>query len=194
MLCHAFESQRGLNNITANANRTLGFVKRNVQTKNKDIRILAYNSLVRPRVEYGTAVWSPYTNENKDKIEMIQRRAVRWVSNDYSTYSSVTEMMSNLGWRSLENRRYDARLLMFYKIVYGPVAIPVPSYFERPGVYTRHTHTLAYIQIHTSVCYYQYSFFSMTVVLWNRLPADLVLNPDLDFFKAGVRKINHAHP
>ena len=77
--------------------------------------------------------------ENKEKIEMVQRRAARWVSNDYSTYSSVTEMMSNLGWRSLENRRYDALLLMFYKIVYGLAAIPVPSYFERPEVYTSHT-------------------------------------------------------
>ena len=61
------------------------------------------------------------------------------MSNDYSTYSSVTEMMSNLGWRSLENRRYDAHVLMFYKIVYGLVAIPVPSYFERPEVNTHHT-------------------------------------------------------
>ena len=68
--------------------------------KNKDIRTLAYNSLVRTRVEYGSVVWSPYTKENKAKIEMVQRRAARWVSNDYSTYSSVTEMMSNLGWRS----------------------------------------------------------------------------------------------
>ena len=125
---------------------------------------------------------------------MVQRRAARWVSNDYSTYSSVTEMMSNLGWRSLENRRYDARLLMFYKIVYGLVAIPVPSCFERPEVYTRHTYPLANIQIHTFVCYYQYSFFPMTVVLLNRIPADLVLNPDLDSFKAGVRTIKHAHP
>ena len=125
---------------------------------------------------------------------MGQRSAARWVSNDYSTYSSVKEMMSNLGWRSLENRRHDARILMFYKIVYGLVAIPVTSYFERPEVYTCHTHPLAYIQIHTSVCYYQYSFSPMTVVLWNRLPADLVLNPDPDSFKAGVRKINHAHP
>ena len=121
--------------------------------------------------------------ENKDKIEMVQRRAARWVSNDYSTYSRVTEMMSDLGWRSLGNRRYDAHLLMFYKIVYGIVAIPVPSYFERPEVYTHHTHPLAYIQIHTFVCYYQYSFFPMTVVLWNRLPADLVLNPDLGSFQ-----------
>ena len=63
-----------INNITARANRTLGFVKRNVQTnKNKDIRTLAYNSLVRPQVEYGSGVWSPYTKENKDKIEMVKK-------------------------------------------------------------------------------------------------------------------------
>ena len=85
-----------INNITASVNRILGFVKQNVQTKNKDIRTLAYNSLVRPQVECGSAVWSPYTKENKDK--MVQRRAARWVSNDYSSYSSVTEMMSSLGW------------------------------------------------------------------------------------------------
>ena len=164
--------------------------------ENKDFRTLAYtcNSLVRPQVEYGSAVWSPYMKENKDKTEMVQRRAARWVSNDYCTYNSVTGMMSNLGWRSLENRRCDARLLMFHKIVYDLVAIRVPSYFERPEVYTHHTHPLAYIQIHTSVCYYQYSFSPMTVILWNRLPADLILNPDLDSFKVGVRKINHAHP
>ena len=131
-----------INNIAASANRTLGLVKRNVQTKNKDIRTLAYNSLVRPQVEYGSVVWSPYMKENKDKIEMVQRRAARWVSNDYSTYSSVTGA-SNLEWRSLENRRYDARLLMFYKIIYDLVAIPIPLYFERPEVYTRHTHPLA---------------------------------------------------
>ena len=34
-----------INKIAASVNRTLGFVKRNVQTKNKYIRTLAYNSL-----------------------------------------------------------------------------------------------------------------------------------------------------
>ena len=66
-------------------------------------------------------------------------------------------MLDNLGWRSLELRRYDARIAMSYKIVYGLVAIPVPSYFERPTVYTR-PHPLAYRQIHSSVCYYYYPF------------------------------------
>ena len=36
-----------INNITSTANKTLGFVKRNVVTKN--IKTMAYSSLVRPR-------------------------------------------------------------------------------------------------------------------------------------------------
>ena len=144
-------------------------------------------------MEYASAIWSPYTKENINKIEMLQRRAARWVCNDHSPYSSVTDMLSNLGWRSLELRRYDSRIRIFYKIVYGLVAIPVPPYFERTMVQTRH-HPLACRQIHTSVSYYYYSFFPMSFILWNRLPADLVLDSDLDSFKSGVSMINHTLP
>ena len=35
--------------------------------------------------------------ENINKIEMLQRRAACWVCNDYSPYSSVTEMLDNFG-------------------------------------------------------------------------------------------------
>ena len=82
-------SNTHINNITSNANKTLGFVKRNVITK-KDIKTMAYNTLVHPHVEYASAVWSPYTKENINKIEKVQRRAARWVSNDNSTYSRAT--------------------------------------------------------------------------------------------------------
>ena len=155
---------------------------------------MAYNSLVRPQVEYASAVWSPCTKENINKIEKVQRMAAIWVSNDYSLYSSVTDMLSNLGWRSLENRRTDTHLVMFYKIVYGLVVIPLPSYFEHPEVKTRHMHSLSYRQTYTSVCSYKYYFFPISIVLWNKLPTDLVLVPDLDFFKTGVSEINHTHP
>ena len=83
-----------------------------------------------------------------------------------------------------------------YKIVYGLVAIPLPSYFVHPEVYIRHMHSLSrsYRQIHISVCCYEYSFFPMLVVLWNKLPAYLVFVSDLDSFKTGVSKINHVNP
>ena len=101
------------------------------------------------------------------KIEIVQWRAARWVSDNYSSYDSVSAMLSILGWRSLEYRRYDSRLAMFYKIKYGLVAVAMPSNFERPTRITRHMHSLSFRQVHVSADYYRYSFFPMTVVLWN---------------------------
>ena len=68
-------------------------------------------------------------------------------------------MLSDLGWRSLENRRNDGRLEMFYKTTYGLVAVSVPTYFECPIRLSRHMHPLSFRQVHATTDYYWYSFF-----------------------------------
>ena len=91
------------------------------------------------------------------------------------------------------NNSYSCEVTMWL-VLCGIVAIPVPSYFEQPKRYTRHVHPLPFRQIHTSVCYYQYSFFPMTIVLLNRLPADLVQVSELDSFnQESVRSITPFH-
>ena len=88
-------------------------------------------------------------------------------------YESVTNMLSELGWRSLEDRQIDAQLIMFYKIVHGYVAIQLPAYFDKPLRCTRHMHPFSFRQIHTAVSYYQYSYYPASAVLWNRPPLKL---------------------
>ena len=111
------------------------------------------------------------THRHQCKLDRtVQRRAARWVTHDYSSYSSVTQMITTLGWRSLEQRRADARLLMFYKIVHGLVEIPLPTYIQRQIRMTRTTHSYHFIQIQTSSNYYKYSFFPLAIVQWNNLP------------------------
>ena len=153
-----------INNITGKAKRTLGFIKRNVKTKNESVKELAYKTLVRPQVEYASTIWSPHTKQNTQKIEMVQRRAARWVKYNYSTYDTVSTMLDNLCWRSLENRRIDSRLFMFHRVIYGYVAIQIPPYFEKPQRFTRHMHPLSYRQIYTHAVYYQQSFYPATIV------------------------------
>ena len=92
------------------------------------------------------------------KIENVQRRAVCWVKHNYSPYDSVTSMQLELGWQTTQR---DAKLIMFYKIVHGLVAVPVSSYIERPTRITRHMQPLSYHQIHTTANYYKFSFFQV---------------------------------
>ena len=181
-----------INRMSNTANKTLGFLRRNIKTQHEGIKETAYKTLVRPQLEYSSSVWCPFTKQNSDKIEKVQRRAIRWVKNNYSPYESVTAMQSALGWRSLEFRRLDAKLCMLYKIVHNLVAIPIPPYFQTPVRRTRHMHPFYFRQIHTHSSYYKFSFFPMTISLWNKLPVEFVMLPELNQFKREVCKLNYT--
>ena len=100
----------------------------------------------------------------------------------------------NLGWRPLEQRRADTRLIMFYKIVHGLVEIPLPSYSHRQTRTTRTTHPYHFIQIQTTANYYKYSFFHLAIVQWNNLPTSVVFSEDLTTFRSAICSLNHIMP
>ena len=72
-----------INRITSNANKTLGFLKRIIRVKNPGAHEAAYQTLLRPQVEYASSIWSPYAKQGISKVEMVQRRAIRWTLNDF---------------------------------------------------------------------------------------------------------------
>ena len=127
-------------------------------------------------------------------FEMVQRRAARWTLSEYSPYASVTQMLQSLGWRSLEQRRSDSRLCLFYKIIYGLVAIDMPPSVVHPLRTPRNSHTLCFRQIQSTVDYYKYSFYPLSIVQWNRLPAHIALLPTFDSFKRAVCTVSHPMP
>ena len=66
------------------------------------------------------------------------------------------------------------------------------SYFERPKRITRHIqyNPLGFRQVFARTDYYRCSLYPMTIVLWNRLPSEIVLLPDLDSFKREVSNLD----
>ena len=52
-----------------------------------------------------------------DTIENVQRRAVRFVTNNYSRYTGVTEMLSNLSWPTLTRCRNEQKDIMLHTII-----------------------------------------------------------------------------
>ena len=75
--------------------------------------------MVRPIIEYAASAWDPHTLLNINKLESIQRTAARFCFNDFSRYSSVTNMLSSLNLPLLQARRTQAKLSTFYKIING---------------------------------------------------------------------------
>lgn len=183
-----------IDRIAAKANRSLGFVKRNIKVKSPNIRECAFKTLVRPQLEYASTIFDPYTQTNINKLERVQRRAARWTSDDYSHYSSVSDMLQRLDWRTLQQRRADAHLCLLYKIIHEQVAISIPHYFEPNHRVSRFCHSMSFKQNHTRVDYYKFSFFPRTIVQWNALPSDIVLLQDFEAFKLAVSQLQHTKP
>ncbi|MCG7878558.1 MAG: reverse transcriptase family protein [Candidatus Thiodiazotropha endolucinida] len=182
-----------VNRIATNANRSLGFLRRNIKTKSPKIREMAYQTVVRPQLEYASAVWDPHTKEQTHKVEMVQRRAARWTMNDWHRTTSVSSLLHQLDWQTLEQRRSVARLCLFYKIVYGYVAVPLPDYIQ-PVSRPSRWNSMNYRQLHTGRDYYKYSFFPLAIVQWNVLPEYAVVSPGPEPFKTAVGELQHPKP
>ena len=84
--------------------KILGLLHRTFSGSSLYVKTQAYNSLVRPHVEYASAAWCPFEKQHIKALEAVQRYAVRFVYSDYSQFSSITSMQHSLGWDTLEVR------------------------------------------------------------------------------------------
>ena len=90
----------------------LGIIKRNFSFINRDIFIKLYKSLVRPHLEYGQCIWSPYLIHCKKEIEKVQRRATKIVPGMNNL--SYEERLIKLKLSSLNYRRMRGDLIQKY--------------------------------------------------------------------------------
>ena len=116
---------------------------------------------------------------------MIQRRGARFVFKDYRWTSSVSEMLEELKWIPLHERRKVDRLTMLHKIKHGQVAIPAQKFLQ--PVQTRSSERINHDQNITRLTgrtkYYNSSFFPQTINEWNKLSQGIVNIEDKDIFK-----------
>ena len=114
--------------------------------------------------------YDPFGQYQIDAVEMVQRRAARFVTGQYNRYQSVTSMLQELKWTSLQQRRQEQRLVNLYKCVNNINALQIPSYVVRPTRTTRGQNNNSFIPISCNNDSYKYSYFPMTLLEWNNLP------------------------
>ena len=160
------EWTKHINAITTKANSKLSFLRRNLKGCPEKLRETVYLALVRSFLEYSATVWHPHQKYNSDKLEMVQRRAARFVKGRYGMYESVTQMLEELTWVPLSKRREHARLILFYKIINNLAMVP-HSCLEKADGRTRKNHNLKFRHIGYNGDPYGQSFFPKCISAWN---------------------------
>ena len=119
---------------------------------------------------------------------MVQRRAARFVTKTYDRQTSITKVVKDLGWNTLEQRRKATRLTIIHKARQGLFALPVNPLLQPVLRQSRHNHPAAYQIIACNKKCYQLSFLPRTVIDWNKLEFSTIQIQDPDVFKDTVLK------
>jgi len=94
----------------------IAFLRRNINDCPEHVKADCYKTLVRPILEYGSAVWDPHHQVDIDNLEQIQKRAARFTTGNYTQETGNTKInMQKLKWKPLEERRAIIKLNLFYK-------------------------------------------------------------------------------
>jgi len=160
-----------------------GFVSRDIQVLRQ-----AYVAFIRPILEYASLVWSPYKLKHITAIEKIQRHFTRRIPTLH--YLAYGERLALMGLETLELRRLNADLSMYYKILHGLTPLVPDDYFT-VAVHNRTTRSSDKLLLSQSIfCNkaLENDFFERHIKCWNALPEAVKNAPSLKLFKSLLSK------
>ena len=96
-------------------NRLLGIIRKSFMSLNSNTLPYLYEVLIRPVIEYGNTIWGPFYALDQQKIEALQRKATRLVTD--VKHLSYEECLIRLNLPSLSHRRYRGDMIQVYNII-----------------------------------------------------------------------------
>src|SRR2546425_10006650 len=163
------------------ANVSLGMIKRTISCKSKTIITRLYKALVRPQLEYCVQAWRPYLKKDTEKIERVQRRATKMISE--CSKLSYEDRLKITGLSTLEDRRNRGDLIEVFQILKGFSKVDYRHFFQL--VYNSKTRGNKYKLVKSSSRLdIRKHFFSQRVVNdWNKLPDSVIEADSVNSFK-----------
>lgn len=109
-----------ISHVISEANKSLGYIRRNLKHAPPHLRHLAFTTLVRPKLEYASSIWDPYQDYLIKNLEGVQNRATRFILSDYSFQTSVSALKNQVDLNDLVTRRRVSRLCLLHKLITHP--------------------------------------------------------------------------
>jgi ribonuclease P/MRP protein subunit RPP40 len=159
------------------ANRMLGYLKRSICSRSKEVILPLYKSLVRPHLEYAVQFWSPYFKKDIDVIERVQHRATKIIQG--TSGMDYVSRLKKLNMYTLQDRRDRGDMIQLFKLVKEGKA--EGFHFVNEGR-TRGNGMKLYKPLVRQERRKHY-FFNRVIDKWNKLPADVVNATNVKTFK-----------
>ena len=183
----------------AKANRIVGWISRTIVSREPEVMVRIYKSLVRPHLEYCTQVWAPVAKHGNcgmiDEIENVQRSFTRMIEGiGLLTYR---ERLHHLKLTTLLERRMRGDLIETFKVVNGYV-----NYGSNFFNHSRSGRHLVSKLSTANLTHNKVDFFAQRVLTyWNKLPAHVRNSPSINSFKnsldlfreRGIRRDLHGN-
>lgn len=96
--------------ISNDANRMLGYLRPNPNLAPSTIELLAYETLVQPKLEFACAVWDSPQIHLYTLLKPVQNCVARLLFSDHSYHTSATHLKSKAKFPSLKTRHTVTRL------------------------------------------------------------------------------------
>ena len=155
----SLKPEKHIDTVVSKANRILGMINRSVQYKGKDCILPLYTALVRPHLEYAVQAWAPHYNKDIEKIENVQKRALKMISDAEISNIGYEDKLRKLKLFSMEKRRLRGDLIETFKIMKDIDKIASATPFTK-STYTRtrgHEFKLVKSKVRTDIRKYFFS-------------------------------------
>ena len=168
------------------ASAVLGKIIRAFHYRDSKVFLNLYKQYVRPHLEFAVAAWSPWTQEDMETLEKVQKRAVKAVSGLRS--QAYEDRLAELKLPSLRERRKEIDMIQTFKLVNDESS---EQFFLRTDGRraTRATTGTDNLVKGRSNHEYRANFFSTRVIDdWNKLPNKVKEAATAENFKRQYRR------
>jgi hypothetical protein len=112
------------------ASVVLGQIGRSFKYRDKKIFPKLYTRYVRPHLEFVSVAWNPWHQKDIDVpvLERVQKRAVNMING--LAGKTYEEKLSEIGLETLSERRKEADLVQFFKVMKGHSTVNRQDWFE----------------------------------------------------------------
>ena len=136
-----------------------------------------YKAIVRPRLEYGNAIWGPFYQNDIKKIESIQRRATKLIS--HLKDKTYEDRLRDLELPSLIYRRRRGDMILMFKVMNGLVRMDTSDLFTPARLWHARGHAQKVFKNTARVN----TFPQRVVNDCNALPNYVLMAPSINLFK-----------